>query len=99
MTMTAGYAILASIPAALLVATAADGQASPPARFQQEVHYRMEARLDEDTDVLRGRARMRYGNRSTSRLDTLYFHQHLNAFRPNSAWARRELTLGVRRFQ
>jgi hypothetical protein len=32
-------------------------------------------------------------------LDTLWFHLHLNAFRPNSAWARRELEFGERRFQ
>lgn len=68
------------------------------AYFQQGVHYRIEARLDEDTDVLSGRARMRYVNRSDEALDTLWFHLHLNAFRPNSAWARRELESGNRRF-
>jgi hypothetical protein len=68
-------------------------------RFQQGVDYRIEATLDESTHLLRGRARLRYTNRSQSTLDTLYFHQHLNAFRPNSAWARRELEFGNRRFQ
>jgi len=66
--------------------------------FQQGVDYRIEARLDEATHVLHGRARLRYVNRSRSTLDRLYLHQHLNAFRPNSAWARRELELGERRF-
>lgn len=69
------------------------------ARFQQEIDYTIEARLDEATDVLTGRARLVYVNRSAETLDTLWFHQHLNAFRPNSAWARRELELGNRRFQ
>lgn len=67
--------------------------------FQQGVDYRIEATLDDATSVLRGRARMRYTNRSPRRLDTLYFHQHLNAFRPNSAWAKRELQFNQRRFQ
>jgi hypothetical protein len=66
--------------------------------FQQGVDYRIEARLDEETDVLHGRARLVYTNRSPRALDTLFVHQHLNAFRPNSAWARRELQYGERRF-
>lgn len=67
--------------------------------FQQAVDYRIEARLEESTGVLTARARMRYGNRSRQSIDTLWFHLHLNAFRPNSAWARRELEFDVRRFQ
>jgi hypothetical protein len=65
----------------------------------QRVEYRIEASLDESTDVLTGRARVKYVNRSATALDTLWFHQHLNAFRPNSAWARRELEYDERRFQ
>lgn len=65
----------------------------------QRIDYRIEASLDEASDVLTGRARVRYVNRSESPIDTLWFHQHLNAFRPNSAWARRELEYGQRRFQ
>jgi hypothetical protein len=86
------------IAIALGLLTAA-APAQDTARFQQGVEYRIEARLDEATDVLAGRARVRYVNRSGTTLDTLWFHQHLNAFRPNSAWARRELELGNRRFQ
>ena len=67
--------------------------------FQQGVDYRIEATLNDSTAVLSGRARLRYTNHSRSRLDTLYFHQHLNAFRPNSAWALRELQFGIPRFQ
>lgn len=75
--------------------------AAPPpdtARHANGVDYRIEARLDESTSVLHGRARLRYTNRSARALDTIYVHQHLNAFRPNSAWARRELQFGNRRF-
>ncbi|MBW3573190.1 MAG: M1 family metallopeptidase, partial [Gemmatimonadetes bacterium] len=85
------------LSAALLAAAPALGAQHTP-YFQQGVDYRIEARLDEDTDVLHGRARLRYTNRSPNRLDTLFIHQHLNAFRPNSAWARRELEYGERRF-
>ncbi|HEX8361235.1 MAG TPA: M1 family metallopeptidase [Longimicrobium sp.] len=68
-------------------------------RWQQGVDYRIEARLEEGSDVLHGRARLRYTNRSPRALDTLYIHQHLNAFRPSSAWARREAEYGELRFQ
>lgn len=84
---------------ALLAAGPAAAQDTTPGYFQQGVDYRIEATLDESTSVLRGRARLRYTNRSRTALDTLYLHQHLNAFRPNSAWARRELRFGNRRFQ
>ena len=67
--------------------------------YAQGVEYRIEATLDERSEVLRGRAQLRYTNRAPAPLDTLYFHQHLNAFRPNSAWARRELEYGIERFQ
>ncbi|MFW6078710.1 MAG: M1 family metallopeptidase [Gemmatimonadota bacterium] len=67
--------------------------------FRQGVDYRIEARLDESTDVLHGRARLRYTNRSSATLDTLWVQQHLNAFRPNSAWARRDLENGQSVFQ
>jgi len=81
---------------ALLAAAPAATQRAPS--FAQGVDYRIEARLDEPSGVLHGRARLRYVNRSPDALDTIYVHQHLNAFRPNSAWARRELEYGERRF-
>lgn len=87
----------AALAAALLAPAAAAAQA--PGYFQQGVDYRIEARLDEATHVLHGRARLRYTNHSRTTLDTVYVHQHLNAFRPNSAWAQRELQFGIRRFQ
>jgi hypothetical protein len=83
----------------LLLPGAPAAGAQQPAHLPQGVDYRIEAALDEATSVLSARARLRYSNRSQQRLDTLYFHQHLNAFRPNSAWAKRELQFGQRRFQ
>ncbi|HEX6560085.1 MAG TPA: M1 family metallopeptidase [Longimicrobiales bacterium] len=70
-----------------------------PKEFHQGVAYRIEARLNETSHVLTGRAQLRYTNHAPKALDTLYFHLHLNAFRPNSAWARRELEFGQRRYQ
>ncbi|HSL70077.1 MAG TPA: hypothetical protein VK864_07520, partial [Longimicrobiales bacterium] len=84
----------------LLLALAVQAQpATDTSYFQQQVDYRIEATLDDATSVLHGRARLRYTNRSPQRLDTLYFHLHLNAFRPNSAWAKRDLQFNSRRFQ
>src|SRR5690606_40618454 len=85
------------ITAVALAATPAAAQETP--YVQQDVAYRIEARLDDAAEVLSGRARMRYVNRSPATLDSLYFHLYLNAFRPNSAWARRELEFGNTRFQ
>jgi len=88
--------LLTTIALALVQAAA---QPSDSAYFQQGVDYRIEARLDEATDVLHGRARLKYVNNAPARIDTLYFHLSLNAFRPNSAWARRDLEFDERRFQ
>jgi hypothetical protein len=68
-------------------------------RSPQHVDYRIEARLDEAAQLLNGRLRLKYRNNASVAIDTLWFHLHLNAFRPNSAWALRELEFGVTRFQ
>lgn len=67
--------------------------------FQQGVSYRIEAVQDDDTDVLVGHARLRYANRAPRPIERLYFHQYLNAFRPDSDWARYDLRFGRRTFQ
>lgn len=90
MTMTLALLLLAAAP---LVAPA-DTAPAPP-----RIAYVIEASLDESTDVLTGRARLTYVNRSGGAIDTLWFHQHLNAFRPNSAWAQREMEYREDRFQ
>jgi hypothetical protein len=87
--LAAALPLLAAFPAA-----AQEARATP-----QGVDYRIEARLDEQTDVLHGRARLRYTNNAAVALDSIYVQQYLNAFRPNSAWARRELQFDNRRFQ
>ncbi|HET9440171.1 MAG TPA: M1 family aminopeptidase [Longimicrobiales bacterium] len=81
----------------LILATAMMLQQGP--EFHQGVDYTVEAVLDSSTHVLRGRERIRYVNKSSAKIDTIWFHLHLNAFRPNSAWAQRELQFNSRRFQ
>jgi hypothetical protein len=86
----------------LLAIAALQARAQEPSYFQQTANYRIEARLDEPTNVLHGKARLTYTNHAPKSLDSMYFHLHLNAFRPNSAWARREMefnTPNSRRFQ
>jgi len=67
--------------------------------WQQGVEYRMEARLNEELELLEGASRIRYRNNSPDTLDSFYLHLYLNAFRPNSAWARKDLEYGIRTFQ
>jgi hypothetical protein len=82
----------------LILATTMAAQQVP--EFHQGVAYTIEASMDDSaTHVLRGRERIRYQNNSPQRIDTLWFHLHLNAFRPNSKWAQRELQFNNRRFQ
>jgi hypothetical protein len=81
----------------IILAAALAAQQGP--EFHQGVDYTIEAVLNDSSHVLRGRERIRYINKSPARIDTIWFHLHLNAFRPNSAWARRELQFDNRRFQ
>jgi hypothetical protein len=61
-----------------------------PEGFRQGVRYTIEATLDEAEELLRGAAILDYQNRSPDTLSAIYLHLHLNAFRPNSLWARLE---------
>ena len=81
----------------LILAAAMVAQQAP--EFHQGVHYTIEAVLNDSSHVLRARERIRYTNHSPQKIDTVWFHLHLNAFRPNSAWAQRELQFNNRRFQ
>jgi hypothetical protein len=87
-----------SIPALLIAAPGLVGQA-PYHPFQQEVGYTIEAIQADASDVLTGRATLRYVNRAPGALERLYFHQYLTAFRPDSEWARYDLRFGDRTFQ
>src|SRR5947207_13341027 len=67
-------------------------ESSPPSGdtigyWQQHVHYRIVARLDEAAMRLRSRGSLVYVNNSPDTLREMYFHQYLNAFRPGSTWS------------
>ena len=90
------------VGASLAAPTATGGQEpgyQAPANWKQGVEYRIEARLDEAEQTLHARARLRYRNDSPDTLRAFYLQLHLNAFRPNSAWATRDLAFGVTTFQ
>ena len=74
--------------------------ASAPASayWQQDVAYRISARLDEPTGVLSGAERIEYRNASPDTLTTFSLHLYLNAFRPGSRWADVDSAEGRRRF-
>ncbi len=79
------------LPVGVLFALQAVAQAAMPQEyFQQDVAYTMEARLDEDRDVLVGVGDILYVNKSNTTLNAIYFNLSLNAFRPNSVWATTE---------
>ena len=81
-----------AVPIALAVPAVWSAGSGPNGRdeFQPGVHYAIEAVLDEEIGLLRAAAILTYMNRSPDTLDVLYLHLHLNAFRPNSLWARSE---------
>jgi hypothetical protein len=86
------------VVAALSMQTPGAQPAQAPS-WQQGLEYRIETRLDEGAEQLRGRARLRYRNNAPDTLSQFWFHLYLNAFRPNSLWAQRDLEAGVSTFQ
>ncbi len=81
---------------------AAVGAAAAPATvapWAQGVAYRIEARLDEAEQTLHARARLRYVNHSPDTLTEVHLQLNLNAFRPNSLWARHDLAVGIHTYQ
>jgi hypothetical protein len=67
--------------------------------WQQAIHYRIVARVDEQRNVLSATARLTYVNNSPDTLRELFVHQHLNAFRPGSKWSAVDEREGRERFQ
>jgi hypothetical protein len=86
--------VIALVLLALQQATPAP--ASAP--WQQEVAYRITARLDEAAGVLSGGERIEYRNASPDTLTTFSLHLYLNAFRPGSRWSDVDSAEGRRRF-
>ncbi len=72
---------------------------SQPAYFQQEVHYQIEASLNDSTHTLHSRMRMRYVNHSPDTLREIWFHLWPNAYsRKYTAFDRQALRMRNARF-
>ena len=52
--------------------------------FQQDVHYEIQATIDEKTNVITGSMELIYWNNSPDELEFVYFHLYQNAFQPGS---------------
>ncbi len=52
--------------------------------WQQDVHYRIHAHVDEKEDLIRGRMELTYWNNSPDTLHEAFFHLYQNAFQPGS---------------
>lgn len=55
-----------------------------PGYWQQDVHYRMDARLDEVKDLVEGTVELTYWNNSPDTLREAFFHLYINAGKPGS---------------
>ncbi|MDQ6888454.1 MAG: hypothetical protein M3068_14365, partial [Gemmatimonadota bacterium] len=67
--------------------------------WQQHVHYRIVATLDERAQRLHARGDLKYVNHSPDTLREMYVHQYLNAFRPGSKWSATDEREGRVRYQ
>ena len=82
-----------------IVATSTPPAGDTIGYWQQRVHYRIAARLDERSAILHASGTLVYVNNSPDSLRELYFHQYLNAFRPGSKWSAVDEREGRTRFQ
>ncbi|HVE80313.1 MAG TPA: M1 family metallopeptidase [Gemmatimonadaceae bacterium] len=67
--------------------------------WQQRVHYRIQATLEEAATRLTATGVLTYVNNSPDTLRVMYVHQYLNAFRPGSKWSAADEREGRVRFQ
>ena len=54
------------------------------AYWQQDVHYTIDAHIDDSLDEINGTERLVYYNNSPDHLDKVYFHLYQNAFQPGA---------------
>ncbi|GIV40859.1 MAG: hypothetical protein KatS3mg034_0169 [Vicingaceae bacterium] len=55
-----------------------------PGYWQQDVHYIIDAYIDEKTDIITAKERLIYTNNSPDTLRFVFFHLYQNAFQPGS---------------
>ena len=67
--------------------------------FQQEVNYKIDVTLNDQSHTLSGQIQIEYINHSPDDLDTIYFHLWANAFKNRStAFANQKLRTGSTKF-
>ena len=54
------------------------------AYWQQDVHYSIQAYINEETDIIDANEQLIYTNNSPDELDVVYFHLYQNAFQPKN---------------
>ena len=54
------------------------------AYWQQDVYYKIKAKIDEETNIITANEKLTYTNNSPDELDVVYFHLYQNAFQPDS---------------
>ena len=52
--------------------------------WQQDVHYTIDANIDEESDIITAKEKLIYTNNSPHDLSFVYFHLYQNAFQPDS---------------
>ena len=55
-----------------------------PGYWQQDVHYKISADVDEKTNIISGNMELIYSNNSPDTLNEVFFHLYQNAFQPGS---------------
>ncbi len=64
--------------------------------WQQDVHYKIYAKVDEKTDIVSGNEEITYYNNSPDTLRFVYFHLYQNAFQPGSYFDKMTKENGVK---
>jgi aminopeptidase N len=67
-----------------------------PGYWQQDVHYKIDAAIDETTDIITGSETLIYYNNSPDTLQELFFHLYQNAFQPGSYLHDLQIANGVK---
>ncbi|RXK87364.1 M1 family metallopeptidase [Filimonas effusa] len=65
-----------------------------PSRWQQRVHYQIDASLDVSKNLVNGQEKLTYWNNSPDTLNRIFIHLYWNAFQPNSMMDQRSIFLG-----
>jgi hypothetical protein len=79
---------------ACLLASAWQGAAAQPDRWQQRVKYTMDINMDVPANRFSGKQKLEYINNSPDTLYKVFYHLYWNAFQPNSMMDVRSRELG-----